>query len=47
MDLIICAALCPRGGEHDRAYRLLALAVEGELGLTPLPEIARAPGGKP
>ena len=32
MDLIIYAALCPEGGEHDLAYRLLTLAVRQELG---------------
>ena len=47
MELILYAALGPKGTEHDLAYRLLALALERELGLTPLPEIAREPGGKP
>ena len=47
MRLAVYAALCPEGAEHDLAYRLLALAVEGELGLRPLPEIAREAGGKP
>ena len=47
MDLIIYAALCPEGGEHDCAYRLLSLAAERELGLTPLPALAREAGGKP
>lgn len=47
MDLIIYAALCPEGGEHDLAYRLLTLAVRQELGLPHLPDIARETGGKP
>ena len=47
MDLIIYAALCPEGGEHDLAYRLLTLAVRQELGLPHLPDIAREAGGKP
>ena len=47
MELILYAALGPEGGEHGLAYRLLALALERELGLTPLPEIAREQGGKP
>lgn len=47
LRLVIYAALCPKGAEHDLAYRLLALAAERELGLRPLPEIAREAGGKP
>ena len=47
MKLVIYAALGSEGAEHDLAYRLLALAVEQELGLRPLPEIAREAGGKP
>ena len=47
MELIIYAALGQREAEHDLAYRLLALALERELGLDALPEIAREPGGKP
>ncbi|MDE7220256.1 MAG: hypothetical protein K2O45_11645 [Oscillospiraceae bacterium] len=47
MDLILYAALGPEGTEHDLALRLLALALERELGLAPPPEIAREAGGKP
>lgn len=47
LKLAVYAALCPEGAEHDLAYRLLALAAERELGLHPLPEIAREVGGKP
>ena len=46
MDILICAASGPKGGEHELAYRLLSLALERELHLS-LPEIAREPGGKP
>ena len=47
MDIIAYAALGEAGGEHALAYRLLAAALERELGLPALPEIAREPGGKP
>lgn len=47
LDLFVYAALCKRDNEHDFAYRLLALALERELGLAKLPEIAREDGGKP
>lgn len=47
MDIIICAARCPSGTEHDFAYLLLARVLERELGLAPLPAIQRASGGKP
>lgn len=47
MDVLIYAALGPEGGEHALAWRLLELAAEREFRLRPLPETARAPGGKP
>lgn len=47
MDVILYAAVCPEGEERQLAYRLLALAVEREYGLAPLPGIAREAGGKP
>lgn len=47
MELVIYTALGKEGTEHDLAYRLLALAMERELGLHSLPEIAREPDGKP
>lgn len=47
MDMIVYAALGPEGMERDLARRLLAAAVERELGLRELPEIAREAGGKP
>ena len=47
MKLFLYAAAGRKQTEHDMAYRLLALAVEKELGLRPLPEIAREAGGKP
>lgn len=47
MDLIIYAALGPEGTERRLARRLLALALERELGLPVLPEMALEAGGKP
>ena len=47
MDLFICAAYSPETGEHELAYRLLALVTERVFGLTALPELAREGGGKP
>lgn len=47
MDILICIASGQPGGERELAYRLLSLALERELRVSPLPEIARAPGGKP
>ena len=47
MDIVIYAALGAKGGEHDLAYKLLAAALEQELGLSELPEMAREDGGKP
>ena len=46
MDLIIYAALGPEGTERRLARRLLALALERELGLPVLPEMALEAGGK-
>jgi phosphopantetheinyl transferase len=47
LDLFICAACSPETGEHELAYRLLALVTERVFGLTALPELAREGGGKP
>lgn len=47
MDIIVYAALGPEGTERDLARRLLAAALERELGLPELPEIAREAEGKP
>lgn len=47
MELTVYAAYFNEGTEHDAAYRLLALALERELGISGLPEIAREEGGKP
>lgn len=47
MDLILYAALGPPEGERALARRLLALALERELRLSPPPDIARESGGKP
>lgn len=47
MDIIVYAALGPEGGERSLARRLLAAALERELGLPELPEITREAGGKP
>lgn len=47
MDMIVYAALGPKGTEHDLARRLLTAALERELGLRALLEIAREAGGKP
>jgi len=47
MEVLIYAASGPEGGERALAYRLLAFALERELHLSPPPEIAREPGGKP
>ena len=47
MELLVYGALGPPSGEHGLALRLLALALERELGIHPLPEIRRAAGGKP
>lgn len=47
MGVVLYAATCPEGRERETAYGLLALALERELGVSPVPEIARQPGGKP
>ena len=47
MDVVVYAALGAKGGEHDLAYKLLAAALEQELGLSELPEMVREDGGKP
>lgn len=47
MSLAVYGAAGPQGGERQLAYRLLAIALEREYGLTQLPEITRAAGGKP
>lgn len=47
MDIVVYAALGPEGTERDLARRLLAAALERELGLSTLPETAREAGGKP
>ena len=39
MDVVVYAALGAKGGEHDLAYKLLAAALEQELGLSELPEM--------
>lgn len=46
-ELTVYGAIGPLGGERRLAWELLALALERELGLTRLPEIAREPGGRP
>lgn len=47
MELVVYAALCPPGREHEAAYRLLELLLERERGVSPLPELAREARGKP
>ncbi len=47
MDMIVYAALGPEGTERNLARRLLTAALERELSLSELPEIAREAGGKP
>lgn len=47
MDVIVYAALCPEDREHAAAYALLRCALEREFGLTELPEMEKAEGGKP
>ena len=41
------ACTCEKKNEHETAYRLLAAAVKKVWDLDTLPEVARAPGGKP
>lgn len=47
MELTVYAARCAGRTEHEAAYRLLALALERELGVSELPAVAREEGGKP
>lgn len=47
MDVVVYAAQCDPGGEHEAAWALLKLALERESGLSPLPETAKGEGGKP
>lgn len=47
MDILIYAASGPEGGERTLARRLLALALEQEFHLSPPPDTAKEPGGKP
>lgn len=47
MDVVVYAARCASGGEHQAAWDLLALALERERGISPLPETAAEEGGKP
>lgn len=47
MDAAVYGAICPCGEERALSRRLLAEAVRREYGLTDLPAVARAPGGKP
>lgn len=46
-EIIVCAAQCGAGEEHDAAYRLLALVLRREYGLDALPGIAHGTNGKP
>ena len=47
MELVVYGGLCPAGEERKLAYRLLALALEREAGLTETPALEREAGGKP
>ena len=47
MEIVVYAARCAPGEEHQAAWRLLALALERERGLRQLPEVARGEEGKP
>lgn len=47
MEIVIYGALCPEGEERALARRLLVLALERECGVSGLPEMAAAEGGKP
>ena len=45
--VLVCGVICGEGRERAAARALLALVLRRELGVDPLPQIARAPGGKP
>lgn len=47
MDLAVYGALCPPKRERETAYWLLAMAVQQVAGVSSLPRIERAAGGKP
>jgi phosphopantetheinyl transferase len=47
MDVVLYAARCREGEEHDCAYRLLSLLLRRERGIEKLPEIAYGWEGKP
>ena len=46
-DVLVYGVLCPEGQEREAAYELLALAVQREYSISPLPKIEREMGGKP
>lgn len=46
-DVLLYAALCEPGQEKETAYRLLAVLLERECRISPLPLIEREAGGKP
>ena len=46
-ELTVYGAIGAPGTERTLAWELLALALERELGLPQMPEIAREPGGRP
>lgn len=46
-EILVCAALCPPGQEHQAAWTLLAEVLERELGIENLPETAKGEEGKP
>ena len=46
-EVLVYAAPCSPGEEHQAAWALLALVLERELGLCCLPEVARGEEGKP
>lgn len=46
-DIVLYAACCSEGAEHDVAYHLMACALREEYGIESLPEIARGKRGKP
>lgn len=46
-EVLVCAALCPPGEEHQAAWELLAQVLARELGIESLPEVAKGGEGKP